>query len=450
MKLLLALFALCFSQVAYADTQAECVSKAEMQEIAARFPQYRDLANKDYCYDGSHTSHLIAGIMFMRQTQFNMPMQPSKDELFSGKFASNWFNYFVGRINEFEIDEGCPKGVAAYVYAFGGRTMYACTMVLSDNFTSMDLASVFMHEARHIDGYPHMTCTKGARAGLQGACDTRISDTGSYAVTVETYAQLARYAVGIHPALKTYARSAAVVYADEAFENTVRVERTPQFLALTNDRRFHKVRADSSVEALGLAPELGKIVMRSQHMILFPSDLNSKARFVFAREEGEIAQQAGDLAAEWNGQTPEQKASLVDIHVGAQWNIRVYKDKIRFSCDPRSATTRDIQVKELPVGMVYLEGYDRGAKMAQLMAESGKVYDVGCNGTTPVYQASRATLDQKYKSLYKVNGFTLGLTADGFLREIQGSTSRPFSLPGLDGNIVEIAPNASFAFFNER
>lgn len=450
MKLLLTLSLFLFASGAYAETQ--CVPQSEMQQIAQHFPQFRDLANKDYCYDGSHKSHLIAGLMFMRETQFSMPMAPSKDDLFSGKFAGSWFNYFIGRINEMEIDDGCPKGVAAYVYAWGGRTMYACTMMLSDNFTALDRASVFMHEARHIDGYPHMTCTKGPRQGIQGACDTRISDAGSYAVTVETYAQLARYALGIHPALKSYARSASVVYADEAFENSVRVERTPQFLALTSDKRFHKVRADSSVEALGEAPELGKIVMRSQHMILFPSDLGSKARFVFARDEGEIAQQAGDLAVEWNGQTPEQKANLVDIHIGAQWSARVYKDSIRFACDPRSAAIRDVSLKgEQPVGILYVDGYDRGAKIAQLMTESGKVYDIGCsNATTPVYQSSRHVLDQKYKSLYKVNGLTLGLTADGNLREIQGSGSRPFALPGLDGRIVEIAPNASFAFFNER
>lgn len=450
MKLLLSLLLLAVSPGAYAETQ--CVPKSEMEQIAAKFPQYRDLATKDYCYDGSETAHLIAGLMFMRETQFNLPMTPSKDELFSGKFASNWFNYFVGRINEFEIDSGCPKGVVAYVYAFGGRTMYACTAALTDNFTGLDLASVFMHEARHIDGYPHVTCTKGPRAGIQGACDTRISDTGSYAVTVETYAQLARYAVGVHPAMKAYARSASVIYADEAFENTVRVDRVNQLLVLTNDKQFHKVRTDGTVEQLGSAPELGKIVMRSQHMMLIPSDLNNRARFVFARGEGEIVTAAGDLATEYNGMTPAQKATLADIHIGAQWNLRVYKDKMKFACDPKAATIKEVSLNgETPVGLLYLEGYDRAAKTAQLMMESGKLYDVGCSSTSStVYQQSRTQLDQKYKSLYKVNGMVLGLTADGNLREIQGTSSRPFSLPGLDGKIFEIAPNSSFAFFGER
>ena len=74
-----------------------------------------------------------------------------------------------------------------------------------------------MHEARHIDGYPHITCSKGPRKGLQGACDNRITDTGSYDVTVETYAQMAEYSPNLHPALRAYSKASAVIYADEAF-----------------------------------------------------------------------------------------------------------------------------------------------------------------------------------------------------------------------------------------
>lgn len=429
---------------------AECVSQSEMQEIASHFTQFRDLANKEFCYDGSHRSHLIAGLMFMRQTQFGN-MGKSKDELFSGRFASSWYNYFIGRINEVEIDENCPKGVAAYVYAFGGRTMYACTMMLSDNYTALDRASVFMHEARHIDGFPHTTCRSGPREGLQGACDTNISDGGSYAVTVETYAQLARYAQGIHPALKSYARSSAVVYADEAFVNKVRVDRTQQFLAMAKDKSFHLVREDGTTTHLGNSPYLGRIVMRSQHMILYPEDKTVTARFVFARGEGEIAQQAGDQATEYNSQTPEQRANLIDTHIAAQWNAKVYKDKVIFACDPRAHSFKELAVKgETPVGMLYPAGYDRAAKSAQLMMESGRVYDVGCSSTTtPVLAPSSVALDQKYKSIYKVGGLVLGLTMDGNLRSIQGATSTAFSIPGLDGQVHEIAPNQNFNFFDD-
>lgn len=432
--------------------EKECISQAEMQEISSHFSQFKDLANKDFCYDGSRTSHLLAGIMFMRKTQFSLPMQRSKDQLFSGRFAPNWYNYFIGRINDFEIDEGCPKGVGAYVYAFGGRTMYVCTMMLTDNFTALDRASIFMHEARHIDGFPHTTCRSGPRAGLQGACDTRITDGGSYAVTVETYSQLSRYAVGIHPALKAYARSASVIYADEAFDSPVTVNRGLQFLALGKDKNFYAVKTNGTTEQLGEAPAVGKIVMRAQHMILFPSDKNLTARYVFARGEGEIAQTAGDLAVEYNGQSPAERAKLMGIHIGGQWNARVYRDKIRFSCDPRAEGNKDIELKGVvPVAIIYPNGYDRAAKSAHLMSDSGKVYEFGCpNTSSPSFTPSSITLDQKYTSVHKAGNLILGLTAEGSLREIQGASSRPFPLGALDGQIAELVPNQTIEFYGEQ
>ncbi len=445
MKLLTLLALLFVGTPAMAE---ECISKEEMQEIASHFTQFRNLANKEYCYTDTHESHLIAGLMFMRKTQFSMPMDKSKDDLFSGKFASSWYNYFIGRINDMEIDENCPKGVAAYVYAFGGKTMYVCTMMLSSNFTALDRASVFMHEARHIDGYPHITCRSGARAGLQGACDNRMADGGSYAVSVETYAQLAKYATGIHPALKAYARSSAVVYADEAFETKVRIDRTQQFLVMDQGKNFHMVRADGSSQVLGQSPLLGKIVMRGQHMTLIPDDLNEKARFVFARDEGPINQEAGELAVEYNSQTPQQRATLVDMHIATQWNVRVYQDRAKFACDPRSKETKEIAIKgDVPVGMIYLDGYDRAAKGAHLMMQSGRVYDIGCSSkTSPMLNPSTVTLDQTYKSIYKVGELTLGLTMNGELRQISGSTSRPFAVKGLSA-VREIAPNQMIEFF---
>jgi hypothetical protein len=425
----------------------ECISKEEITEIATHFTQFRNLSGKEYCYTDTHESHLIAGLMFMRKTQFD-PMEKSKDDLFSGRFANGWYNYFIGRITDMEIDENCPKGVAAYVYAFGGKTMYVCTMMLTSNYTALDRASVFMHEARHIDGYPHITCRRGARAGLQGACDNRIADGGSYAVSVETYAQLAKFATGIHPALKAYAKSSAVVYADEAFESQVRIERVQQFVVMDSNRNFHLVRADGSSQVLGQTPMLGKIVMRGQHMTLIPDNVQEKARFVFARNEGEINQEAGELAADYNTQTPEQRANLVDFHIATQWNARIYQDKAVFACDPRSKQTKELSIKgDAPVGMIYPNGYDRAATGAQLMMQSGKVYDIGCsNKSTPVLAPSAISLDQKYKSMYKVGELTLGITMNGELREVQGTSSRPFGVKGL-GTVHEIAPNQTVDFF---
>lgn len=426
-----------------------CVSQAEMKTIASHFTQFAQYANADYCYDGSQNANLIASIMFMRKTAFAPNMQASSDDLFTGRFAKSWYDYFIGRIDTLEIVNSCPKGVVAYVYAFGGKTMYACPLALTDTFSSLDRASVFMHEARHIDGFPHITCSKGPRQGLQGACDTRISDGGSYAVTVETYAQLAKYAQDLHPALRAYARSSAVVYADEAFENQVRINRTENLVLLTSSLDFQSLNLQTGVVTqLGKASAAGHIIHRAQHLVMFPENKNLNAEYIFTRNEGQISQSPGDLFAEYNAQTPDQKANLVDFHSGAQWSARVYKNSIRFLCDPTSPSTQDVAV---PAGLVssnliYPNGYDRNAYAVNLVMNNGSIYELGCASRKAYLKESSVKLDQNYKRLYKVNGQTIGLTAQGQLFKVDGGKSSALTT-AFDGQIIEIVPQQTFQFF---
>jgi len=435
------------SGIASAEDKA-CIPAADMTEIAQHFTQFRQYSGREFCYDGSETSTLLESIMFMRNTAFSGAMPKSQDELFSGVFASDWWAYFIGRVGQFSIDRNCPKGVIAYVYAFGGDTMYVCSTALTGLFTSMDRASVFMHEARHLDGFPHMTCTHGPRKGLQGACDVRISDAGSYAVTVETYAQLAKYAIDIHPALQAYARSSAIVYADEAFEQEVQIDRQDQFLVMTKQKEFYKLSATSSdVERLGDAPTLGHIVMRAKYMVLIPDDRNEPAQLVFARNEGAPLNQAHDYAVEYNSQTPAQRADLVDFHLGAQWGARVYKNSLRLACDPRSASIQDLALTQTPVTLLYPNGVDRAARTVQMLTQDGSILDMGCDARGVGFvRASAFTMDQPFKRIYRSGQDVLGLSLDGHLFKVVGGVSTPYATQ-LDGQIHELVPMQTWAFF---
>lgn len=452
MKITTLLIGLILSFAGVTASAADCVSKAEMTEIASHFKQFSAIAQKDYCFDGSQTSNLLSSIMFMRKTPFAADMQKSQDELFSGRFAKSWYQYFIGRIDDMSIESSCPPGVAAFVYGFGGHTMYVCPSLLTDNFSSLDRASVFMHEARHIDGYPHMTCSQGARKGIQGACDTRISEGGSYAVTVETYAQLAKYATDLNPALKAYARASAVVYADEAFETPVKVERGSELLAMTNAGDFLGLNfgATTTSEALGKTPALGHIAMRAQHMILFPDDKTLPAKYVFVGNAGDISQAAGDGVIEYNGQTPAQRAELVDYHVAAQWNAKVYKSKVKFVCNTQNGTISELAfpADSQAVSILALKGYDRVSTLSYIMTTSGTLYDFGCDAKSKaVLKVSAMKLDQVYKRVHKAGDKIVGLTNDGHLFEIKNGQSTALASE-VDGQIYEIAPRQTFNFFD--
>ncbi len=438
-------------------TVPNCISKEDMTQIASNFKQFSNLSGKEFCHDGSETANLLASLMFMRKNQSTPEMKPSQDELFSGKFANSWYSYFTGRIDKMEVDTGCPKGVAAYVYAFGGHTMYVCSAALNDNFSALDRASIFMHEARHIDGYPHITCSRGARKGIQGACDSRISDTGSYAVTVETYAQLAKFGVELHPALRAYARSSAVVYADEAFETPAKINREKQLLVMTKNKDLHSLalagrvskQIRNKVESLGQTPALGHIVMRAQHMVLFPEDKTLPARYLFVNNVGEINQSPGDAFTEYNSQTPAQRSELVDFHSAAQWNAKVYKTKIKFTCDPKSTATSELPFNgQQAVAILHLNGYDRVARTQYVVTNTSEIFEFGCNeNLTSFLKLSTQKMDQDYSRIHKIGNTVVGLTTDGHLRKISGTASTALSTE-FDGEIFEIAPRETFSFFD--
>jgi len=454
---------------ASASYAQDCIAQKDIQDISKHFTQFSNISGKDLCNDNSQTWHLLSTLMFMKRTAFEPNMNNSGDELFTGRFSSDWYQYFIGRINEIEVVPQCEKGVGAYVWMFGDKTMYVCPLALTTAFTSLDLASIFMHEARHIDGYPHTTCTQGPRAGLQGACDKRISDGGSYAVSVETYAQLAKYAKALHPALKAYSRASAVVFADEAFEVPVRIDRDEKLMVLTDDLKFQTLDLQTQkLTELGQSPLAGRIFKKAQLMILLPENRSEKARYVFANNEGEISNIPGEMMEDYNAQTPAVRENLMDVFHGAQMTARLYQNKVTFTCDPKSKDTQDIQIASgsagtKAVGIIYPNGYDRAAKTGHFVMDSGDVFEMGCQNKKAYVRASALRLDQKYTRLYKIGRGSAGAgggavtgsqtyaVANGQLFIINtNGTSTPVDLAGAFATtkIIDIAPYQNFNFFD--
>ncbi len=432
-----------------ASAEKDCVPQAEMQAISQTFTQFAELSNAPFCNDGSANWQLLSSLMFMRKTQFSANMPQSKDELFSGKFAKDWYGYFAARLNRLEAAPECAKGIIAFVRP-GIKTMHICPMTFTDRYSSVDRATVMMHEARHQDGFPHMTCTRGARKDVHKACDINISDGGSYAVTVETYAQFAKYAEGIHPALKVYSRSAAIIYADEAFENPVRINRSERLLAVTKDSKFYSINSQTGEsKQLGAAVALGHIIRRGPHLVIFPEDKSKKAEYIFADGEGRIDQSPSDFVSEYNAQTPEQKAALIDYHIGGQWNAKVFKSSLTMVCDTRAPDVAEVQIPDgkEAISLSYPEGYSRESYRIQLFTSSGDVFDVSCENKKASVTLSTTRLDQKYTRIYRANNVVVGLL-DGKLYAVEGSRSVALQT-SIDGMITEIVPQQSFEFFNQ-
>lgn len=403
--------------------KANCISAADMTQIARDFKQFANLAGKEYCADNSPTSYLLGGIYYMRKTQFNQPMVNSPDELFSGKFAGDWYKYFTGLIKTLTVESSCPVGAVAYVYGFfHENTMHVCPMALTGAFTSLDLASVFMHEARHIDGYSHVTCADGPRAGLQGACDRKISDAGSYAVTVETYAQLGKYGKDIHPAFRAIAQASSLIYAAEAFQTAVRINREEAFVALTADKKLYQFGSDlNSATQIGQTENLGHIIKSKLGLALLPEDKNQSMVKFFQTGETQT------MDNEYNKLSSAVRANVVDYYFGWIWNARVNKNKVTFFCDKRRNPTQSSEVAlngGEALSIVYPEGYAPDKNYAYVTTTKGLV-KISCEGMQgKIVAANNVQVDADFKRVHKANATTIALTNDGEIVNLTGSPVR--------------------------
>lgn len=420
-----------------------CIPADDMTQIAKDFKQFASLSGKEFCHDGSQQAYLLAGIHYIRKVQFNQPMTNSKDELFRGTFAGDWYKYTTNLVKTFAIESSCPVGVIAFVYGFFHQnTMHVCPAALTNAFTPLDLASVFMHEARHIEGYPHVTCSQGPRAGLNGACDKKISDAGSYAVTVETYAQLGQYGKDIHPAYRALAQASSFIYAAEAFQTPVQINKEEAFLALTLDRELYQIDSSlKSAQLIGTTANFGQFAKSKMGLVFVPENKELPMARIFPTGE------TSPMSGEYN-ENVATRANVVDYYFAWTWNARIEKNKVKFFCDKRENPTQanEVQVSGA-LSVVYPEGYTPDKNYAYVKTSNG-VVKISCEGKVgKVVAANNITVDADVKRIQKANSTLIALTNDGELLDLSANSKR------LDLGLAKIVDMTSYSratFFDKQ
>lgn len=134
-----------------------------------------------------------------------------------GIFAEGVYNFLKSRIRtiRFENEETAHfclnPGVAAFVDVKMPNTIRVCPSY-SDVGSNLVLAQILLHEARHVDGHPHVLCGQGEFAnGWVYACDEKIEDQGSYAVGAE-FLKVVIQSEGLPESLRNEARG--LLFAD--------------------------------------------------------------------------------------------------------------------------------------------------------------------------------------------------------------------------------------------
>ncbi len=223
-----------------AFAQPTCLDKGETSTIEATIQILPSLSAESACSEDSRGYKLLEALTTLKSMALNMTALPSP--LNTNLLPGNFWNYFTDRIwkidDALKTDPVCNSKVVGYV-ALGAddHTMHLCSFFYSDAMSVYNRIQVLLHEARHVEGFAHVTCTRGINKALEGACDQKIQDHGSYAISVEALVKMALLDDRVLAIDKKLNMLNALAYANNAFNEPVGQESSSAiYLADADDK----------------------------------------------------------------------------------------------------------------------------------------------------------------------------------------------------------------------
>src|SRR3989338_113006 len=210
------------------SAKADCLTQAQVDQILARHPilvktnagdimkaAQEPIQKVDLC-DSLQLSHqTVKALLFLDKSNSLGAAPPGG---LDKNFLKNGPGYFLSqRIDKIVLEDpvfnGCGAGMVAYVFLFEQKTMHICPVAA--DLSTLQLADVLVHEARHTEGYSHVSCKHGPYSGY-GACDSSVEKGGSYGVGFEFYLKISK-SEEISKEVRQEARGEAVVDLLERF-----------------------------------------------------------------------------------------------------------------------------------------------------------------------------------------------------------------------------------------
>ncbi|RZA04239.1 MAG: hypothetical protein EOP11_15530, partial [Proteobacteria bacterium] len=230
----------------------------------------------------------------------------------------------------------------------GDETVVACvrtgehTLRLQHAFfeiPAVNRVATLLHEARHVDGYPHVTCEAGPLGGSEGGCDPDVKYRGSYAVELGYYARVALNGKNFHPAFKALARSSAVALMEQNFvrnpappkERLAFLDLSDGHLQLFDGTNFKEHRAT-------IVPD-GKLIARNYGIAVLPRDRAQNSWLVDPYADAFLSPDLlesllGTTFRNYNKLPFAERPQILDILNRLDLQGRLYPDRVELMLHP--------------------------------------------------------------------------------------------------------------------
>jgi hypothetical protein len=438
-----------------AQASGRCISHEDLQIMAGTFSQLqRFVGNQtEYC-PGDFNADWFKVAQSLDILLNIQPDEPdvSQDDGLTYKAISekDWWAYFTQRADTFSIERNCPQNVVAFVRpGWGNGRIHLCRPFFEQ--TPSDQASTMMHEVRHFDGHGHVTCTQGNEQGVRGACDNRINQRGSYAISVQTLVGMAR-APSTPVTERPLLEAQAVYMAFNKFNQVPKVRLNNSILLSNEQAEIYSWTLDGDIEKVGDLAKPAIVYNSANNLTIYPESVDSEA---YRKDNKLLAvlDNPGLYAKHYNSETPEERAQYQAISYFATGGL-LKNNTLLTLCDRQNLKLAPENLDHLghfvTIISMSLDDADQ-QRESLLLADNGDLYRYECRS-----QNSSAVRIEKLAETLKVPGGQRVLDSFGFagkqyallddgalaLVEIRGSQllANALSFPSLNQNWISATP----------
>lgn len=232
------------------------------------------------------------------------------------------------RIEESAVSKECREPSFVAFVPYYSNTMHVCAGA-KKLAESMALWSyMLVHEARHVDGFDHVSCIYGDFATKKGklrVCDTSYQSRGSYSVGIDYWLAMAR-AKSIPTALRNEAKVLAVV------DLFIRFRKLPLGLSegvllLSKARNLYYFNGTSKILLAANLRENTNVSMRQSLPYLFDPHFGT-VKVVTAEEEILDAPLYNAFAQRYRNYQPQKRESILDLLFYPQYDCELFREKM--------------------------------------------------------------------------------------------------------------------------
>jgi hypothetical protein len=435
MRIFILILALLSSLQTLADeAPVACLERQEIRDIQSQLKVDMTDELKDLCDVSSHSFQAFRILGLLKNLKISdVPLVGRYNQNIVG---TDFWGFLIKRIRTVSEapaeDAHCARGAMAYVdQEASANIAFVCPLFFDKFYSDYEKASVLLHEARHVEGFPHVMCLAGNKVANSGGCDERIEDKGAYAVTTETMAKMALRGTNVPEAERLKMRLNLLSYLESFNELVSGVGNSGIYLESKDGKQAYLY--DGAV--LTLAPVMAKthFVSRGLSLIAVPESKADGFGVDVFTTKLDATPAVGGCILDYNKLPVAERRPLVDIVTDGPYSACIYENALVGRIG--NGEGKDIRVA-LPgkIRSVFTSDEVRDANRDSFFVKTSKkeTYRVRFTEQETFEVTKVKDPTDGFRQLFFFNSDLIGLKEDGCLMKIDFDTNEWIVMPGLE------------------